>query len=125
MQEYFGFDRTGGDFYGVILFGWRLRDGAYVPIETTRDADGATWAYSEVLGLSFRAEKDSLRVWDPERGEFLYRLQESERARRQAENARRAAERRQRAAERRRELLEVELRVERMVLQTTRQNPAI
>ena len=114
VQEYFGFDRTGGDFYGVILFGWRLRDGAYVPIETTRDADGATWAYSEVLGLSFRAEKDSLRVWDPERGEFLYRLQESERARRQAERARRESERR-------RELLEVELRVERMVLQSTRQ----
>ena len=65
VQEYFGFDRTGGDFYGVILFGWRLRDGVYVPVETTRDADGATWAYSEVLGLSFRAEKDSLRVWDP------------------------------------------------------------
>ena len=107
VQEYFGFDRTGGEFYDVPLFGWRLRDGAYVPVETTRDADGATWAYSEVLGLSFRAAKDSLRVWDPERGEFLFRLQESERARRESERAR--------------DRLEAELRVERLVSQRNRQ----
>ena len=114
VQEYFGFDATGGEFYGVPLFGWSLRDGEYVPVETTRDDDGATWAYSEVLGLHFCAEKDSLKVWDPARGEFLYRLQESERARRESERARLQAERR-------RELLEVELRVERMVSQRTRQ----
>ena len=107
VQEYFGFDATGGEFYGSPLFGWRLREGEYVPVETTRDDDGATWAYSEVLGLHFCAEKDSLKVWDPARGEFLYRLQESERARLQAE--------------RRRELLESELRVERMVSHRTRQ----
>ena len=121
VQEYFGFDATGGEFYGVALFGWRLRDGEYVPVETTRDDDGATWAYSEVLGLSFRAERDSLKVWDPKRGEFLYRLRESERARLEAERGRRAAERRQRETERRRELLESELRVERMVSHRTRQ----
>ena len=115
VQEYFGFDRTGGDFYRVPLFGWRLRDGEYVPVETTRDSDGSTWAYSEVLGLYFRAAKDSLRVWDPERGEFLVRLQESERARREAERA-------LTESEQARELLETELRVERLVSDANRQN---
>ena len=115
VSEYFGFDRTGGEFYGVPLFGWRLRDGEYVPVETTLDSDGATWAYSQVLGLSFRAARDSLKMWDPERGEFLYRLQESERARRQSERARRESERA-------RERLESELRVERMTLSATRRS---
>ena len=107
VREYFGFDRTGGDFYGVPLFGWRLREGEYVPVETTLDADGATWAYSEVLGLRFRAAPDSLRVWNPKTGDFLYRLKESERARLESEQAR--------------ERLEAELRVERMVSSRNRQ----
>ena len=81
IQEYFGFDPTGGDYYGVSLFGWRLRDGLYVPAETWTDADGATWAYSETLGLQFCAERESLRVRDPISGEFLRTLEESERER--------------------------------------------
>ena len=114
VREYFGFDRTGGDFYGVPLFGWRLREGEYVPVETTLDADGATWAYSEVLGLRFRAAPDSLRVWNPKTGEFLYRLKESERARQESERARQESEQA-------RERLEAELRVERMVSSRNRQ----
>ena len=114
VREYFGFDRTGGDFYGVPLFGWRLREGEYVPVETTLDADGATWAYSEVLGLRFRAAPDSLRVWNPKTGEFLYRLKESERARQESE---RALDESIQARER----LEAELRVERMVSSRNRQ----
>lgn len=107
VREYFGFDGTGGEYYGVPLFGWRLRYGEYVPVETTRDADGAMWAHSEVLGLSFCAERKSLKVWDPERGEFLHRLVDSERERLESEQAR--------------DRLESELRVERMTLQSTRQ----
>ena len=114
IREYFGFDRTGGDFYRVPLFGWRLREGKYVPVETTLDADGATWAYSEVLGLYFRAAPDSLRLWNPKTEEFLYRLKESERARLESEQA-------LDESEQARERLEAELRVERMVSQTTRQ----
>ena len=107
VHEYFGFDRTGGDFYEVPLFGWRLREGEYVPVETMRDSDGATWAYSEVLGLYFRAALHSLRLWDPESEEFLNRLSESERALSESERAR--------------ERLESELRVERLASQTTRE----
>ena len=114
VREYFGFDRTGGDFYGVPLFGWRLREGKYVPVPTTRDADGATWAHSEVLGLHFRAAHDSLRVWNPKTGEFLYRLKESERARLESEQA-------LDESEQARERLEAELRVERLVSQRNRQ----
>ena len=114
VHEYFGFDRTGGDFYEVPLFGWRLREGEYVPVETTRDSDGATWAYSEVLGLYFRAALHSLRLWDPESEEFLNRLSESERALSESERA--LSE-----SERARERLESELRVERLASQTTRE----
>lgn len=114
IREYFGFDRTGGDFYRVPLFGWRLREGKYVPVETRLDADGATWAYSEVLGLYFRAAPHSLRLWNPQTEEFLYRLKESEQARQESEQA-------LDESEQARERLEAELRVERMVSQTTRE----
>ena len=86
VREYFGFDGTGGEYYKTPLFGWRLRDGKYVPVETTLDDKGATWAYSEQLGLYFCAEPKSLRAWDPRRGEFLTTLIQSQRTRERLES---------------------------------------
>ena len=100
IPEYFGFDGTGGKYYQVPLFGWRLRDGKYVPVETTLDENGATWAYSEQLGLYLCAEPELLRVWDPRREVFLNNLSAERRAR---------------------ERLESELRVERLVSQNNRE----
>ena len=74
VPEYFGFDGTGGEYYQAPLFGWRLRDGKYVPVQTTLDDNGATWAYSEQLGLYFCAEPKSLRAWDPRSKKFLRTL---------------------------------------------------
>ena len=91
IPEYFGFDGTGGEHYGVPLFGWRLRGGIYVPVETTRRDDGSTWAYSEQLGLYFCAEPALLRAWDPRQGRFLRRAPELERALRESERERLAS----------------------------------
>ena len=126
IPEYFGFDATGGDYYGVPLFGWRLRDGEYVPVQTIRDANGAVWAYSEILGLYLCAEPQprearlrpdmrfDLRAWNPETGDFLRTLPQEREAHRQTEAA-------LQDSERARDRAESELRVERLTLQTTRE----
>ena len=58
VAEYWRLDPTGGDLYGQPLSGERLVDGEYQPCELNTDADGAIWAYSDVLGL--------LICWDVE-----------------------------------------------------------
>ena len=88
IPEYFGFDKSGGEHYRVPLFGWRLRDGVYVPVETTRRDDGSTWAYSERLGLYICADRESLRAWSPARGAFLRTASELERDLRESERER-------------------------------------
>lgn len=119
IPEYFGFDATGGEYYGVPLFGWRLLDGEYVPVETTPDANDVMWAYSETLGLYLCAEpqpsevrlrpdmRRRLRVWNPEIDDFLKTLTQ--------------AQSELRESERERGRLESELHVERLALQAARE----
>ena len=124
VREYFGFDATGGDYYGVPLFGWRIRNGEYVSVETTRDANGATRAYSEILGLYLCAEPQpregrlvtdmrfNLRAWNPQTGDFLRTLTQEREAHLQTEAA-------LQESEIARDRAESELRVERLALQTS------
>ena len=75
------------------LIGERLLNGRYRPIPATTDENGILRAHSELLGLDFciRPGLDhEVRLYDPQSGEWLLSLEESEAARRRSE-ARQAA----------------------------------
>ena len=49
--EYWGFDPTGGDYYGAPIFGWILVDGEYVEAEVEYDDEtGDARGYSPIAG---------------------------------------------------------------------------
>ncbi len=77
VQEYFLFDPL-GEYLTPRLKGYRLQDGAYVPI-----ADEPLT--SAALQLQFRVEGSNLRVHDPARGMDLLYPDEEEAARQMAE----------------------------------------
>jgi len=123
VTEYWRDDPTGGRYYSAALAGdRRTPQGGYQPMETTAEADGVIWGYSEVLGLSLCWAERHLRFWSRASGQYLLdppeledalRLSEGERA---AEHAARLLEQTAReAAERRIRQLEEEL--------NRRQNP--
>ena len=120
VAEYWMFDETGrrlrddsGARLGVMLVGYRLRDGEYERLRT----NDAGRLPSTVLGLELCVRDGLVRFYDPEASEFLPTYDE-ERAQRIEERARRvraeqlAAEAQQRAgaAEARIAALEAELR---------------
>ena len=50
--EYWGFDPTGGEYYGAPIFGWILVDGEYVEVEVEYDENtGDARAYSPALDM--------------------------------------------------------------------------
>ena len=63
--EYFLFDPT-GDYLRPRLQGYRLVDGRYVRLELVGDR-----LHSEQLGLDLVQNGEDLRLFDPQRGEFL------------------------------------------------------
>ena len=70
VTEYWLFDPT-EDYLRPNLKGRRLGpDGTYEPIPL-KERDGGLWGWSEALGLELRPEGETLRLYDPEVGEFL------------------------------------------------------
>ncbi|MCY3542464.1 MAG: Uma2 family endonuclease [Chloroflexi bacterium] len=106
VTEYWRFDPT-GECFSPALVGERLVDGAYQPIEVAEDDSGILRGHSEALGLDLCALPDlELRLYDPEREEWLLNYDEEQAARQAAERnvqteraARRAAEERVRQLE--------------------------
>ena len=110
VTEYWQFDPT-GDYLHPTLKGRRLgSEGAYEAIDL-EPRDGGLAGFSTVLGLELRPDGESLRLFDPERGDFLptskakSRIIEAVMAERNAQaEARRAAEARVAELERRLDL---------------------
>ena len=71
VQEYWRFDYTGGDYHDAALAGDALVDGVYQPFEIVEEADGLKWGHSPVLGLDLCWDDSTLRVRNPETGEYL------------------------------------------------------
>ena len=71
VQEYWRFDRTGGEFHDAALAGDTLVDGRYESLPIHEDADGLIWGHSEVLGLDLCWDDGEFRVRNPSTGEFL------------------------------------------------------
>ena len=61
VSELWMFDPTGGELYGQPLFGYRLVDGEYEPIDISTNEQGLPIGYSEELGLSLCALEWSKR----------------------------------------------------------------
>ena len=99
VTEYWRFDPT-GECFSPALIGDRLVDGVYQPIEVAEDEDGILRGYSDVLRLDICILPDlELRLYDPERAEWLLNYDEEQAARQAAElqaqterDARQAAE---------------------------------
>ena len=86
IPEYWRFDPSGGEHYGVALAGDRLVDGEYEPIEVEQLIEGVWCGYSEVLGLHVCWEHGRLRFFDSVNETYLLSHQE-EAARAEAEAA--------------------------------------
>ena len=91
VQEYWRFDRTGGQLYGAGLVGEHLENGAYRPFTIHIDADGVEWGYSRLLHLNLRHRDGSLELQDPDTGEVLTDRRGQRLARVTAEDERDAA----------------------------------
>lgn len=77
--EYWRFDPTGGRYHDAPLAGEILAaDGEYRDADIRRDPDGTFWGYSPALHLWLVWQDGALRFYDPETGEFLRNLSESE-----------------------------------------------
>lgn len=84
VTEYWRFDPT-GECFNPALIGERLVDGAYHPIEVADD-DGILRGYSDVLSLDICVLPGlELRLYDPEREEWLLDYGEEQAARQAAE----------------------------------------
>lgn len=92
VPEYWRFDPR-GRYFSPVLVGERLVNGEYQPIPVVMGRDGILRGHSEVLGLDICVKPGlELRLYDPQRGEWLRTHQESEAARQAAEEGQRAAE---------------------------------
>lgn len=65
VLEYFIFDPE-YDYLPEPLVGWRLENGEYVPVEVVEGK-----VRSEVLGLDLVDTGETLRLLDPQTGQFL------------------------------------------------------
>ena len=86
--EFWLCDPDGGQHYGQQM-AWEKRgdDGEYYPMPVHTTDDGIVWAHSPALGLDVCLDGDRLRFYDPEAGEYLRSLSESEAERLHAEAA--------------------------------------
>ena len=85
VTEYWRFDPT-GEYFSPALVGEQLVDGVYQPIEVTEDTDGILRGHSNTLGLDICVLPDlELRLYDPEREEWLLNYDEEQAARQAAE----------------------------------------
>ena len=87
IGEYRRFDGNGGEFYGYVLAGDRLVDGAYQPIPITTGPDGMVWGYSEAFGLYLCGEYRRLRFFDPKTDSYLRSIGEEQAAHRQTQDS--------------------------------------
>ncbi len=117
ISEYWRFDRTGGDFYGLPLAGDQLQSGVYQPVALTSEPDGVLKGYSPALRLSLCWRNGMLKFYHHESGQYLRNLGEAETDRQRAEAGWQRAEadrQRERAARQRAEArlreLEAEMR---------------
>ena len=93
VTEYWRFDPT-GECFSPALVGERLVDGVYQPIEVAEGDDGILRGYSDVLGLDICVLPDlELRLYDPEREEWLLNYDEEQAARQASELQAQLAER--------------------------------
>ena len=91
VTEYWQFDPT-GDYLLPTLKGRRIGpDGTYKAIDL-EPRDGGLVGFSAVLGLELRPEGESLRLFDPELGDFLPNYAEAVAQRDAEAAARRTAE---------------------------------
>ena len=75
--EYWGFDPTGGDYYGAPIFGWILADGEYAEAEVEYDNEtGDARAYSPTLDMYVRAIHEPDGLPQPFRTDYLLRFQD-------------------------------------------------
>ncbi len=113
VQEYFMFDRTGGQYHDGPVWGGILVDGQYETVPVYTDETGVHSVYSETLGLDVCWVEGALRFRDPSEGEYLHTHTEAVNAaelerllRRTAEERAHAAEERAHAAEERAHIAE-------------------
>lgn len=82
VQEYWRFNAMPDPYFEIdapVLEGDRLVGGQYERIEIEKDETGILKGYSKVLDLHMYAHGDrELRMWDPKRGEWLRKSEESE-----------------------------------------------
>ena len=78
VQEYWRFDRSGGDYHDQPLAGDLLVDGEYQPMTVNREADGLIRGHSPILGLDLCWDNGRLRFYDPLVGKYLSSLTEAE-----------------------------------------------
>ena len=114
VLEYWQADPT-GDYLKPPLQGFRLAGGRYHPITSRQRADGTLTGRSDMLGLELRlkpgaAPRESLRFYDPVRGQSLRSLREAEQEREAAEQGREEAERERNAEAQARRGAEARLR---------------
>lgn len=86
VLEYWLFDAT-GEYYRTRLAGFRLADGAYVPIDVAELPGGDLQGYSAALNLNLRIVGEELEFCDPETGRRITTF-EDERTRADAAEAR-------------------------------------
>ena len=123
VLEYWLFDAT-GEYYRTRLAGFRLADGAYVPIDVADLPGGDLQGYSAALNLNLRSAGEELEFCDPETGRRITTI-EDERARADAaENRADAAENRADAAENRADAAEARVRELEAELRSLRDPPA-
>ena len=77
VTEYWRFDPTGGDHYGVPLAGGTLIDGGYTPFPIETREDGVIRGYSPLLELSLCWINGEFRGYDHEAGEYIDTLLET------------------------------------------------
>ncbi len=87
VQEYWCYDKSGGDLYGQALSGDRLMNGVYQPIEIITEPDGEMWGYSAILGLSFCYTRNMLLAYNRETGQYLLTDTEEHAAYREVQDA--------------------------------------
>ena len=93
VREYWQYDPT-SDYLQPPLQGLELSAGEYRRLPAVESADGALSLASAVLGLELRLTKRGLRFHDPETGQELPDLDETDDARQRERQARQAAEER-------------------------------
>ena len=98
VREYWQFDPT-NDYLEPPLQGLELIEGEYRPLPARELADGTPALPSAVLGLELRLTERGLRFHDPQTGEDLSNLGETDAARQRAEQAQQRAEQERQEAE--------------------------